>query len=95
MTIILDPSNSCKREMVRMLVKTILTVCKTYLCMLAVIRQIRILLVATALIVLRSMSFPVAQAHPAEIMSAGATLHVIAATIFLNANLALRAILQA
>lgn len=76
-----------------MLIK--LNVRKTYLCMLAIISQIRILLVATALVVLRSMGFPIAQAHPAEIMSTCTTLHVIAATIFLNAYLALGAVLQA
>lgn len=75
--------------------KKLLTVSQTYLCMLAIIGQIRILLVATAFVVLGTMGFPIAQAHPAEIMSTCTTLHVIAATVFLNANLALGAVLQA
>lgn len=58
-----------------------------YLGMLTVVHQIKIFFIATALIILRAMTFPIAQAHPAEVMFTGATLHVIATSIFLYANL--------
>ena len=39
------------------------------------------------------MSSPVPQAHPAEVMLAVVTLHVIATTVLLDANIALGAVL--
>jgi hypothetical protein len=53
-----------------------------------------IVFVTGTLVVLRAMSFPVTKAHPAKVMLATVALHVIAATIFLNANMALWALKQ-
>jgi len=38
------------------------------------------------------VSFPVAKAHPAEVMLATVALHVVAATVLLNAYMALGAL---
>lgn len=49
-----------------------------------------VLFVSGTLIVLWTMGFPVSQAHPAEVMFAVITLHVIAAPILLNADVTTR-----
>ena len=53
------------------------------------IRNVRILLVTRATVVLGAMSLPVAKTHPAEIVLAAIALHMVAASIFLYTNLAL------
>lgn len=56
------------------------------------IGNIGILLVARALVVLRSVRLPVADAHPAEIVFAIEALHVIAAAVLLNADVTARTV---
>lgn len=61
--------------------------------MLAVTGKVRILLVAAAFIVLRSMTLPVTKANPTEVVPARAALHMVATSIFFYANLAFWAVL--
>lgn len=63
------------------------------LCMGRLICNIWILLVPGALVVLRPVSSPVAQAHPTEVVLAVVALHVVAAAVLLDANIALGAVL--
>lgn len=65
-----------------------------YLSMLAIRGQIGILFIATTFIIFRAMWFPVSQANPTKIMSTCTTLHMVAASIFLYADLALRTVLS-
>lgn len=51
------------------------------------IGNIRILLVARAFIIFGTMSFPVSQAHPTEIMLTVAALHVITTTVFFDTDM--------
>lgn len=62
--------------------------------MLAIVGQVRVYFVAAALVILGAVRLPVTKADPAEVMSACATLHVIAAAILLYADLALGTVLQ-
>ena len=54
------------------------------------IGYIGILLVAWTTIIFWSVSLPITQTHPAKIVFAAITLHVVTSSIFFNANLALR-----
>jgi len=54
--------------------------------------NIGVFLVARTLVILRSVCFPIAEAHPAELVPAVVALHVVAAPILLNADMALRAL---
>jgi hypothetical protein len=45
-----------------------------------------------ALVVLGAVRFPVAEAHPAEVVLAVVALHVVAAAVLLDADAALRAL---
>lgn len=51
--------------------------------------NIRVFLVSGAFIILTAMGLPIAQTHPAKFMLTVVTLHVIAAAVFLYANVAL------
>lgn len=53
------------------------------------IGYVRVFLVARAAVILGAMSLPVTEAHPAEIVLAPVTLHVVASAILLYTNLAL------
>lgn len=55
--------------------------------------DIRVLLVARALVVLAAVRLPVAHAHPAEVVLAVEALHVIAAAVLLDANVTLWTVL--
>lgn len=55
----------------------------------AFVRNIRILLVTWAFVILATMCFPIPKTHPAEIVFTIVTLHVIATTVFLNADVTL------
>ena len=48
-----------------------------------------VLLVAGALVILRAVSLPAAQTHPAEVMLTVAALHVVTAAILLYTDVAL------
>ena len=49
---------------------------------------VRIFFVSWTLVIFRAMCFPIAQAHPTEVMFTVVTLHVITTTIFLNTDVA-------
>lgn len=56
------------------------------------IGNVRILFVARTLVVLGAVRLPVADAHPAEIVLTVEALHVIAAAVLLDADVAFRAV---
>lgn len=53
----------------------------------ALVRDVRILLVTGAFIVLATVCFPIPKAHPAEVVLTIVTLHVVAATVLLYADM--------
>lgn len=59
------------------------------LCLLTLVYNIRILFVPTAFVVLAAVSLPISQTHPAEVMLAFGTLHVIAASVLFNTDITL------
>lgn len=58
----------------------------------AFVGNVGVFLVAGALVVLGSVSLPVPQAHPAEVVLAMVALHVVAAAVLLDADIALGAL---
>ena len=56
----------------------------------AFVGNVGVFLVAGALVVLGSVSLPVPQAHPAEVVLAVEALHVIASPVFLYADVTAR-----
>ena len=67
--------------------------CFAGLCVNGLVSDIRILFVPRAFVILRSVTFPVTQTHPAEIVLATEALHMIAAAVLLNAYMTLGAVL--
>lgn len=57
------------------------------LCVNALMRDIWILLVTRAFVIFATMCFPISKAHPAEVMLTIVTLHMIAATVLLYADM--------
>lgn len=55
--------------------------------------NVRILLVPRAFVIFGAVQFPIAQAHPAEIVFAAEALHVIAAAVLFDAYMAFGAVL--
>jgi len=53
----------------------------------ALVRDVRILLVTRAFVILATMCFPISKAHPAKVMLTIVTLHMIAATILFYADM--------
>ena len=51
-----------------------------------------ILFITRAFVIFRAVCFPISQAHPTEVMFAIVTLHVVTAAVFLDANVAFRAL---
>jgi len=49
-------------------------------------RNVWILLVSRTFVILRSVRFPVSKTHPAKVVLTVVTLHMIAAAVFLNAD---------
>lgn len=63
--------------------------CLACLCMHRFVCNIWVLFVSRALVIFGAVTLPIAQAHPAEIVFTTKALHVIAATILLDANVTL------
>lgn len=53
----------------------------------ALVCDVRIFLVTRAFVILATMCFPISKAHPAKVMLTIVTLHVIATTILLYADM--------
>ena len=51
-----------------------------------------IFFVSGAFVILRPVSLPITKTHPTEVVFTMVTLHMIATPVFLNANVALRAL---
>jgi len=58
----------------------------------SLLRHRRILLVSTAFVVLTSVCLPVPKTHPAEVVLAFGALHVVAASILLDARVTVRTV---
>lgn len=56
------------------------------------VSDVRVLLVARTLVILRAVRLPAAEAHPAEAVLAIVALHVIAAAVLFDADVAFRAL---
>lgn len=61
----------------------------SYLHMYRFMGDVWILPISRALVVFGTVRLPIAQAHPAEVVLARVALHVVAATVLLDANVAL------
>lgn len=56
--------------------------------------DIRIFFIPRAFVVLRTMCLPISEAHPAKVVLAVEALHVITATVLLDADVTLGTILR-
>lgn len=70
----------------------ILFECLPGLSMCRLVSNVRVFFVARTLIVLGSMGLPTSETHPTEVVFAVVALHVVAAPVLFNADMALWAL---